>query len=287
MNSSRNELINQMLYNLKTSLKAVNTAYCDTSWCGKNTIFSYDSIGYILEGSIYLKIGNIEVTPYKGCMYFLPANTSQSFKIHQCNEAILHWCHFESSIGIQNLFDLIKFPLVKEATDTFYINKLFKEMMHSWHSNHIGMPLKANALLMEIIYYYLSLLSVEEIDVKNAEVSSAMNEVLDYIDKNLNNNTTVNTLASIAGLNSNYFIEIFKKYFNITPIQYILNKKEEAAKKMLMCTEMSIKEIGDHLGFSNQNYFSEFFKKRTGYSPVIFRKMNINNVSMAMHTKSL
>lgn len=276
MNSTRNELINQMLYNYKTSLKAVNTAYCDTSWYGKNTIFSYDSIGFLLEGSIYLKIRNIEVTPNKGFMYFLPANTNQSFKTHQCNKAILHWCHFQSSIGIQNLFDLIKFPLTKKANDTIYIDKIFKDMMHSWHSNDIGMPIKANALLMEIIYYYFSLISAEEIDVKNSDVSSGMNDVLQYIDNNLNNNITVHKLASIAGFNSNYFIEIFKKYFNITPIQYILNKKEETAKKMLICTKISIKEIGDHLGFSNQNYFSEFFKKRTGYSPVSFRKMNTN-----------
>lgn len=274
MNSSRNELINQMLYNLKTSLKAVNTAYCDTNWYGRNTIFSYDSIGFILEGSISLKINTIEVTPDKGCMYFLPANTTQSFKIHHCNKAVLHWCHFQSSIGIQNLFELIRFPLVQKATDTNYMDKIFKDMMYSWHSNNIGMPIKSNALLMEIIYSYFSLLSEEEIDIKNSKVASAMNKAIVYIDKNLNNTMTVNNLASIAGFNSNYFIELFKKYFNITPMQYILNKKEETAKKMLICTSMSIKEIGDHLGFSNQNYFSEFFKKRTGYSPASFRKMN-------------
>ena len=273
MNSKKVEIINQILINLKTNLQAVNTAYCDTSWYGTDCVFPYDSIGFIVKGTLFLKVRDIEFTPHEGNIYFLPAKTPLTYRVHNCNEAIIHWCHFKSSIGTQTLFDLIQIPITTKVINTFYIDKIFKEMINCWNSNCIGMPVKINGLLLELVYCYISFLPEEMIKIKNDEFSIAMNEVLQYIDKHLSNPITIDELADIAGFNSNYFIGIFKKYFNTTPIKYILNKKEEEAKKMLIYSNMSIKEIGDNLGFSNQNYFSEFFKKRTGYSPLVFRKM--------------
>ena len=273
MNSKKVEIMNQILTNLKTNLQAVNTAYCDISWDGTDCVFPFDVIGFIVKGTVYLKVKDIEVISGEANIYFLPAKTPITFRLYNCNEAIIHYCHFKSSIGTQTLFDLIQIPITTKVINTFYIDKIYKEMINCWNSNCFGMPVKANGLLLELIYSYLSLLPEEEIKIKNHEFSTAMNEVLQYIDKHLSKPITIDELAVIAGFNSNYFIEIFKKYFNITPIKYILNKKEDEAKKMLIYSNMSIKEIGNSLGFSNQNYFSEFFKKRAGYSPLVFRKM--------------
>lgn len=47
-----------------------------------------------------------------------------------------------------------------------------------------------------------------------------------------------------------------------------------AAKELLMNTELSIREISEKTGFSNQYYFSACFKKITGMAPTGFRNPN-------------
>lgn len=46
------------------------------------------------------------------------------------------------------------------------------------------------------------------------------------------------------------------------------------ARRMLECTDMDIKEIADCLGFSDQSVFGKFFMRKTGLSPLKFRRKN-------------
>lgn len=43
------------------------------------------------------------------------------------------------------------------------------------------------------------------------------------------------------------------------------------ARRMLVCTDLDIKEIVSQLGFSDQSVFGKFFVKKTGLSPLKFR----------------
>ena len=93
-----------------------------------------------------------------------------------------------------------------------------------------------------------------------------MEKAAAYIQANLSKNLTVEELASQAGLNPHYFIKVFQQYFKETPIQFVLNQREKTARSLLENSGMSVKEIGLSLESSNQNYFLEFLKKRSGYS---------------------
>lgn len=67
-------------------------------------------------------------------------------------------------------------------------------------------------------------------------------------------------------------IKIFKKAFGITPYAYFLEKKIKLAKDMLLNTNLSVKQIADHLSFADEYYFSNVFKQKTGVSPTKYRK---------------
>ena len=64
-----------------------------------------------------------------------------------------------------------------------------------------------------------------------------------------------------------HLIRIFRSAFGITPYDYLMSKKMELAKRLLLYSSFSIKEIAAHLAFSDQYYFSNFFKMKTGLSP--------------------
>jgi AraC-like DNA-binding protein len=65
---------------------------------------------------------------------------------------------------------------------------------------------------------------------------------------------------------------IFHRHERFTPLQVIHNRLVLEAKRLLMYTSKSIKEIGLELGFETPTQFSKFFKKQVEQTPLSFRK---------------
>lgn len=72
-------------------------------------------------------------------------------------------------------------------------------------------------------------------------------------------------------------IRLFKRLFGITPYTYVLHKKIDFAKKLLIDTNLSVKEIATKLCFSDEYYFSGIFKQKVGCSPLRYRKANADS----------
>ncbi|OGV39589.1 MAG: hypothetical protein A2020_02675 [Lentisphaerae bacterium GWF2_45_14] len=70
---------------------------------------------------------------------------------------------------------------------------------------------------------------------------------------------------------SAHMVRCFKSYLGITPYDYLMQKKVEAARLLLHHSYLSIKEIAARLKFSDQYYFSNYFKRKTGVSPQKYR----------------
>ena len=99
--------------------------------------------------------------------------------------------------------------------------------------------------------------------------------MLKYIDEHYRENIPLSKLASIMSISSMYFSNLFKSTFNISPKQYILNKRLMESQRLLLESELSIKEIAYAVGFENENYFSEFFSSKVGISALKFRKREL------------
>lgn len=91
--------------------------------------------------------------------------------------------------------------------------------------------------------------------------------VKEYIDKHFKENITLDDLCSLIHLNKYYFVHNFTKQLGTSPINYIIYKRVEEAKHLLINTNHSLSQIAQILGFSSQSYFSQVFKKFTHQSP--------------------
>lgn len=65
---------------------------------------------------------------------------------------------------------------------------------------------------------------------------------------------------------------MFKKYFKMTPSQFINNKRLNYAANLLIHTRMEIQDIYFKAGFNNKNYFYELFKEKYKIPPGEYRK---------------
>ncbi len=96
--------------------------------------------------------------------------------------------------------------------------------------------------------------------------------VKDYIDENYYKELSVNGLSGKFYISSKHLIYLFNQRQNITPLQYIIRKRMEEAKKLFRESRLSVKDVSQTVGYSNVNYFCRIFKEHEGLSPTDFRK---------------
>lgn len=112
-----------------------------------------------------------------------------------------------------------------------------------------------------------------EEEQKIDEVPFILKNVIQYINDNITEKIEIQQLTEMTKWSHHHFIRTFTKYINQTPYQYILKKKIEKAKSLISETETSLSAISIDLGFSSYSNFCNAFKKETGKTPEMFRKL--------------
>jgi AraC family transcriptional regulator len=144
---------------------------------------------------------------------------------------------------------------------------------------------KTNLVIINELYYRI----IEEMFMLNKEVNREMNRVpaaklstrkevykrlhyaKDYIDSCYNSEIDLQSLSRIALMNGTYFLRQFKKYFRITPHQYIINKRMEVAKELLDKRRLKVFEICQSVGYEDISSFVKLFSRHFGHSPEKYR----------------
>jgi AraC-like DNA-binding protein len=99
-------------------------------------------------------------------------------------------------------------------------------------------------------------------------------EIKAYIDEYYSEPLTVNQLSTHFHISPQYLIKMFKKAIDVSPYQYLLNKRIAEAKKLLVTQhELSIAEIGSLVGIDNPSQFIARFKAQVHCTPLEFRSL--------------
>ena len=162
---------------------------------------------------------------------------------------------------------------------TSVLNKLLlSEMQETRPMGFISKPFKDIDLLttISIALKNFNLRKVDfhcETTTDYSSVPFKIRKTILYIEENISENITVEQLALLVGFEKNYYIKVFKKYFDDTPYQFILKKKIEKSMLMLSESDDTLIEISEKLGFVNYNSFWEKFKSLNSVSPQSYRTM--------------
>lgn len=100
--------------------------------------------------------------------------------------------------------------------------------------------------------------------------------VIEFIDNNLDKRLTLDQVSGRVYLSDYYFSKLFKRETGLSFSVYLNARKIQRAMILLKESNQSINEISDSLGFTRLSYFSQTFKKYTGYAPTKYRVEDIN-----------
>ncbi len=100
----------------------------------------------------------------------------------------------------------------------------------------------------------------------------------DYIESHYKDeDISLNVVASSVNISPNYFSTIFSQEMGITFVEYLTKVRMEAAKELLLKTDLRASEIGYQVGYKDPHYFSYIFKKTHGITPIAFRSGGRND----------
>ena len=98
-----------------------------------------------------------------------------------------------------------------------------------------------------------------------------VNKVIMYINDELEQNLTVESIASNFQISTSHLSRIFREHVGITLVEYLNVRRVEESQYYLRHTNKSITSISTQFHFCNQSYFTRIFKKYTGVTPKHFR----------------
>jgi AraC-like DNA-binding protein len=82
-------------------------------------------------------------------------------------------------------------------------------------------------------------------------------------------------LAASCHLSPDHFTRLFKSELGLTPREFIMRCRIDAARRLLLSSSHSVARIAALTGFSDIYHFSRQFKARAGRSPSRFRRLAV------------
>jgi AraC family transcriptional regulator len=98
----------------------------------------------------------------------------------------------------------------------------------------------------------------------------------DTINANFEGELKVEQIARECKLSANYFAKAFTRSTGISPHRWLMRRRVDVAKDLMLTTDSSLVEISLKCGFSDQSHFTKVFAKATGETPGRWRQIQLN-----------
>lgn len=264
-------------------------------WFTRNAFRSF-SLKYVIDRCIYYKAGNREYAVNKD--NFLLA----------CKQPGVH-AYFESKQTVKSICIDIRPATVAEAFTVLtaqndhnfdnYLSGYFKvpeffETVCPVNAAQFGNKLNdlVNAisdgqaqeyidkewfldLVEKIIFHeygnYLALNGIRSVKLETRkEILRRLRVARQYMDGEFLDVNEIGQVASVCSMSEFHFFRSFRQAFGISPYQYLLTKRLELARNLIIKGEMSLTHIAAHCNFPDIFTFSKAFKRHYQVSPSRF-----------------
>ena len=225
---------------------------------------------------------NIETNDY--CSVLQKNNCKSNDLCRECDDKILQKCSKSKKLEYHNchagLCDAAM-PIIKNGkTVGFVIFGRIKGPNSPEASKYIS-----NNGELETLYKNIPTFSREQIlsfhDLlshiffeKTIEIENLtlIERATDYIENNLQKDLSLSFLCRVLNTNRNTLYSTIKEFYNKTVVDFVIDKRIEKVKELLIGSDRKIYDIASECGIDNYSYFCKLFKSRVGVSPTEYRK---------------
>lgn len=243
-------------------------SYCDGSYriCRNRTSGTF-VFEYVRKGRGFLRIGQEEFTPEGGDLYLVPAHSDHAYGSSADNPWEKLWFNVSGPL-VQNLltaYDLNGVYLVRHYPG----EALFQEGLEIGRRREVS----GHADIALVIHRILAAAAACRAELPaGGRKSDSGNAMKRYLDEHLAEPVKLDDLCRLIKKSPAQVLRIFRRDWNATPYDYLLEQRLQMARQYLENTAKTHKEIADELGFGDEYYFSSLFRRKIGISPRFYRQ---------------
>lgn len=162
-----------------------------------------------------------------------------------------------------------EFPLVGEVS----VRSAGQLVMHcdsiaeQWQQDG-GIDRFRSQILFQELWYHIA----KSVDFTAQDSATALERARAYMEEHYSQNITIEQLARIAEVSPKYFVDLYKKTYGVSAMDYVTELRISRAKQLMAQSHAKLREIAHQVGYSDEFYFSRKFKKEVGVSPTVYMK---------------
>jgi len=239
---------------------------------------------YLKKGSGFHVIdgNNYEIKP--PCVFFMSRGQAHKLELSQDIEGYLFI--FTADFYLLNRADqnrLIEFPFfytihqdnpplqLENDSDIRFLEDLFRKGIAEI-SNQEGYSVEMLRSILDLILTTCaSRYQAPENLMNKGKGQILVKRFFHLLEENHHQNLSLNEYARMIGVTPNHLTQTIKLFTGKTSSEIIKDKQLLEIKRLLVHTSLSVSEIAAQLNFDDQSYFTKFFKRETGLTPLQFR----------------
>lgn len=158
-------------------------------------------------------------------------------------------------------------------TNTFKIQQVIHEILECPYQQGLqNLFLLSKSIELLVLQADLYDKKQEVLSIKSTKDQKKIIAAKEFLATKIDNPPTIIALSKIIGINEYKLKKGFKELFGTTIFGFIHQNRMILAKKLLLDTRKSVKEIAYEIGFSSPQHFSKSFKNTYGVTPNSIRE---------------
>jgi transcriptional regulator GlxA family with amidase domain len=97
-----------------------------------------------------------------------------------------------------------------------------------------------------------------------------------FIEAHLDGDPSISDLAKECGLSASHFARAFRQSCGVSPHRWLLRRRVERAKRLLLEGEQGLAQIALACGFVDQSHLTRVFARSEGHTPAKWRRLRRN-----------
>ena len=243
------------------------------------SLTTYDNylFHYVVDGSgrVYVNSLDRKTTINKNQGFLITPGTTSSYKADMENPWSYYWIEFN---GIKAKNYMNNAGLKKEHyhfksnknNQTFNLISIFESILDE-NNQH-------EPFVIGQLYFLINQLiqnSEHHIDNEIHKINNIyIKEAIIFIANNYQHDLSVSEIAKHCNISRTHLSRLFNEELATSPSQYLIKFRLNKASELLKNNTLSIKDIAEEVGYSNQFNFSTAFKNKFGISPMQWRHQN-------------
>jgi AraC-like DNA-binding protein len=207
----------------------------------------------------------------EGKMFFLMPGVWHTYKPIEKSGWNEYWIGFKGEIInkiVTEGFFLNRHPVFNIGLNERIVD-LYMKAIEIANEERAGYQQALSGIVMHILglMYYRD----KTRNFQDEDLISKINKAKVLMRESVYSSLFAEDIAKTLNISYSGFRRAFKEFTGTSPSKYMMELKLNEAKLLLSTTAQSVKNISYSLNFENPEYFSVFFKKRTGVTPLEYR----------------